>query len=170
MSVADLIKQKAFLGREFMTWLWFRSDEDPVIELPGGRRCEVEFLEQLALESVYGDAKSSVLKGESPATSPEAAVALREGKKVRRARIKFCRDGNDWIGVIDAETLSVSGLKMPAVGRLPFDEAIELRMEHFGEFETMFAELYHEFLDRRLEASTWDAELKTIRAWAGRKK
>ena len=30
MGILELIQQKAFLGREFLTWLWFRAEGDPV--------------------------------------------------------------------------------------------------------------------------------------------
>ena len=33
MGLLELIEQKSFLGREFLTWIWFRSESDARIDL-----------------------------------------------------------------------------------------------------------------------------------------
>ncbi|HRR86970.1 MAG TPA: alpha/beta hydrolase, partial [Phycisphaerae bacterium] len=43
----------------------------------------------------YGDARATGLKGESPATSPEARTALVEGKKLKKAKIRLKREDVD---------------------------------------------------------------------------
>ena len=169
MGVLELIQQKSFLGKEFVTWLWFRSEQNPRIEIKGPRQCEIEFMQQLALESNYGDARSSVLRGDSPSTSPEAATALLEGKKIKRARMKVICDGNDWIGTMDGETLNVSGLQMPKVGKLPFEEALQLRIEFAVDFDSIVSELFNTFLELRLDEKEWSRELKKIQKWVGEK-
>jgi len=166
MARAELIGQKAFLGREFLTWLWYRSEEDPRIELTSGKSCEVEFGEQLMLEAGYGDARSSLLRGESPAASPEAAAALIQGKKVRRARVKLNHDGTEFAATLDGDSLAISSLKMPAAGKLPFDEVIQLRLEYASEFDAVVESLFLYFLEIRLNEEQWKAELKTIHKWA----
>jgi len=169
MGVLELIQQKSFLGKEFVTWLWYRSEENPRVHIRGPRECEVEFLQQLVLEANYGDAKSSVLRGDSPSTSPESAVALREGKKIKRARMKVICDGNDWVATIDGENLNVSGLQMPKVGKLPFDEALHLRLEFAADFDSVLSELFNTFLELRLDEKEWTKELKKIHHWVGEK-
>lgn len=46
MDFLDILSEKAFLGREFLTWLWFKSDQSAGrIEIPGEKVVEVLFLE-----------------------------------------------------------------------------------------------------------------------------
>lgn len=169
MGLAELIQQKAFLGREFLTWLWFRAEIDPVFDLHGKRRCEVEILGPLTLDALYGDARSTVLRGESPATAPEAATALLQGKKLKKAQVKLSCDGVDWIAGIDAETFAFSGLNVPGARQLPFDEVIGLRLQFMNEFETLLNELYGVFLETRLDEKLWAPELKKIQNWVEKK-
>lgn len=169
MGLPELIQQKAFLGKEFLTWLWRRAEEDPVIDLPGSAPCEVEILEMLVLDASFGDARINQIRGESPGLSPEAGAALMEGKKVRRARIRIAREGNDFTLVMDGETFGVSGLRLPATQKLPFDEAIGLRMEYAAEFDRLFTDLFQHFLGLRLEEKAWAGELAAMRSWVSAK-
>ena len=42
MDFLDILREKAFLGREFLTWLWFKSDQTGGrIEIPGKKVVEV---------------------------------------------------------------------------------------------------------------------------------
>ena len=53
--------------------------------------------------------------------------------------------------------------------RLPFDEAVPLRMRAIEEFHRIFDLLYGAFLDIRLDADKWRKELKEIRRWVEKK-
>ncbi len=169
MGTLELIQQKSFLGREFLIWLWYRAETDPVLNLPGKRRCEIEIQSPLQLDAEHGDAKSSVLRGDSPATSAEAATALREGKKPSRVKLKFSCDGADWITGLDGETLGIGGLQMPKSGRLPFDEILPLRARFVLEFETLLSELFEAFLALRLNEANWKGDSEKIQKWIGEK-
>jgi recombination associated protein RdgC len=166
MGAIELIQQKAFLGKEFLTWLWFRSETEPVIDISGGRAVEIEILGPLLLDANYGDARSTALKGESAGLSAEAGTALREGKKFKRARVKFNVDGVEWIASLDGETLAITGLAVPSSGKLPFSESLRLRTDFILDFESLLTELLNLFLERRLDEKSWAAELKKIHAWA----
>ena len=166
MGVLELIQQKAFLGKEFLTWLWFRAETDPVFAMDGDRSLEVEILGPITLDAQYGDARTTVLKGESPATSPEAATAVLEGKKLHRVRLKLSGESTEWIATLDAETLSFTGLAVPRSGPLPFEEALHLRLAFVSEFEAILSELFNLFLEPRLDDELWNEQLKRIHAWA----
>lgn len=169
MGVLELIQQKAFLGKEFLTWLWYRAETGPRIDLGRSRHCEIEFLGPLTLDAHFGDARTTALRGDSPSTSPEAAAALLEGKKVRRAGLKLSANGVDWIVTLDGENFSISSLNLPRPGRLPFEEALRLRLDYTLEFEALFSELFNRFLELRLDSRDWAAQIKKIQAWVGDK-
>lgn len=165
MGVLELIQQKSFLGREFLTWLWYRSERDKQIEIHGGKPVTVEILGPILLDAAYGDARAQTLKGDSPSTSPEARTALLEGKKLRRARVRLEREGVEWLVTIDGETFNISGLAIPNPGRMPFEDLLAMRAEMMLEFERTFGALFEEFLHLRLQSKQWAKELPTIQEW-----
>ena len=165
MGVLELIQQKAFLGKEFLTWLWFRSETSGAIEMRGGKMAEVEIMGPIVLDAQYGDARMSTLKGESPATSPEAHASLLEGKKLKRAKLKFKRDDNEWIATLDGENFNLTGLAMPEAGRMPFDDLIAVRMEWVMEFENILADLFEAFMTLRMDTADWSGEVVKIHDW-----
>lgn len=169
MGLLELIQQKSFIGKEFLSWLWYRAETDPLFSLADGKRCEIEIMGPILLDAHYGDARSTTLRGESPATAPEAATALMEGKKLKRARVKLSTDGVDFIATIDGDNFNVSGLNLPKSGQLPFEEVLRLRMDYVLEYETMFADLFQQFLSMRLDENAWTPEIEKVQAWVGGK-
>lgn len=165
MGVLELIQQKSFIGREFLTWLWYRSERDGHVKIHGGNSVNVEILGPILLDAQYGDARASTLKGESPATSPEAHTALLEGKKLRRARLKLEREGVEWVLTLDGETFNITGLAIPNPGRMPFEDLLAMRGDMMLEFERAFSQLFEEFLHLRLQPKPWAKEIETIQEW-----
>jgi hypothetical protein len=169
MGVLELIQQKAFLGKEFLTWLWYCAESHGKVEPDRAKPIQIEILDPIVLDAQYGDTRAGTFKGDSPATSPEARTALIEGKKLRKARIKWTRASAEWIATIDGENFNVSGLSVPAPGRLPFEDLIALRMEMVTEFEQVIGELFETFLALRLDEGAWAAELTEIQQWVKEK-
>ncbi len=170
MGVLELIQQKAFLGREFMTWLWFRAERDGMVQgRPQEPAVGIELLGPVLLDAQYGDARVSTLKGESPATSPEARTALLEGKKLRRARMRMEREGVEWVLTVDGETFAVSGLGVPNPGRMPFADSLAIRASMLFDLERTLGGLFDEFVRLRLDAAQWTVELDAIHDWVRKK-
>ena len=170
MALLDMIQQKKFLGTEFLTWLWYRAEIDEgTIEIERGHPCLVVFEKDLLLSGEAGQALASSLKGDSPATAPEAVAALLAGKKVKRARITLEVDATTWQLVLHGETFDWGGLKIDTPPSLPLEEAIPIRLNALEEFERIFGLLYAQFLDLRLNAAHWKKEVAAIRKWAQKK-
>jgi hypothetical protein len=166
MALIDLIDQKAFLGTEFVTWLWFRSEqENPEHDIEGIGDCEVFFEKDLVLASEAGQATASTLRGETPSLAPEAVAALLAGKKVKRARVILTAENTTWQLTLNAETFDWGGLKIDTPPSLPFEEAVPIRMNALEVFQRIFDGLYSAFLDTRLDEKTWATELEAIHAW-----
>lgn len=169
MGVLELIQQKAFIGKEFLTWLWFRSERDAEVAIAKSKPISVEILGPILLDAQYGDARASLLKGESPATSPEARTALLEGKKLTKAKLKWAREDVEWIFTLDGETFNISGLNVPNPGKLPFEDLMSMRVEMVLEFEQALQDLLEAFLELRLDEKSWKKELREIQKWVGEK-
>jgi recombination associated protein RdgC len=166
MALVERIQQKSFLGTEFATWLWYRSESNRgTLEVGDGKTCQMDFEKDLVLTSDYGEATASALKGDAPTLAPEAAAALAQGKKVRRARIRVTLDNVNWSMALNAENFDWGGLKVEIPPSLPFEEALPLRLKALEEFHQLFETLFGRFLDLRLNPDLWEPEERAMRAW-----
>ncbi|MGZ3424400.1 MAG: hypothetical protein ACXVEE_41460, partial [Polyangiales bacterium] len=167
-SLGERIETTRFLGRELLTWIWFESEVfEQSFSIESFGECTLWLEKKLTLESAEGEREKekSTLTGVAPSGSPEAREALRQGKLPSQARIVIERDDQSFTVVLDADSLAMSSVKIPAVvkgeGEDPFYERIGL----IEELESAIESLYRDFLRLRLDAS-WSREvLPAIRLW-----
>ncbi|NQU43695.1 hypothetical protein HQ520_10440 [bacterium] len=169
MAVLEMIQQKAFLGTEFVTWLWYRSEQEDNTLTVNGSLCEMHFEKDLVLTGEAGEALASTFKGDAPSLAPEAAAALLAGKKVRRARVTLAQDNVAWELTLNGETFDWGSLKIDTPPSLPFEESVPIRLNALQDFHNLFAALFEIFLDLRLDPTKWKPELKAMRKWVGKK-
>src|SRR5580698_2879891 len=86
---AALSSEQAFLGRDFLTWLWFRCEaEGGEFDLggrDGGGQTAVMVEDALALMSVDEEGAVMTLRKGMPTVRPEAASALASGMTLKKA-------------------------------------------------------------------------------------
>ena len=175
-TFADIAKAKAFLGREFLTWLWYvaesRSDAFAVaISDKESLEIRVWVDDRMVLESTDNGTHS--MKGGRPGQSPEAAISLRNGKSV--SDIKVGIDIAHWgafTATIDHRDLTPRGIKLPVddpeqmAAAAPADEPpMERRLHLTGIFLAVIDGLFQDFLDHRTRDSWQEDGLEPMRAW-----
>ncbi len=174
MDFLDILREKAFLGREFLTWLWFKSDQTGgIIEIPGKKPIQVVFLDRMTLDLSDVETPQTVsIKGEYSELR-EGLAALREGKKIEEARISLKLDENEFTMALKGTWFSFGSFKTPPI--LPPDER-DSELEAEGNFlekislveegMSIVDELFEHFMKLRI-SEVWDAvELPAIRKWA----
>lgn len=173
MDFVDIVREKAFLGREFLTWLWFKSEQSGgTIEIPGKHVIELIFLDKMTLDLSDAETPQSVaIKGEHSQLR-EGLAALKEGKKIEEARISIKSKENDFTVVLKGTWFLFGSFKTPPV--LPQQEAEEeegpearfLEKAYLVE-EGMAAidELFEYFLRVRISEEWENAELPAFRHW-----
>ncbi|NUN14667.1 MAG: hypothetical protein HUU55_13635 [Myxococcales bacterium] len=168
MDLLDRMIQTAFLGKEYLTWLWYRSDSNQGrFQLEGSAYLEVWFDDKLVLDTAVEKVKEvNSIRGEAPTETAEAKAAIRMGKKVADARLRVIKDGREWMCNIKGEELALSGVKVPAVLSRDEDEQVLERLGLIEELEGVLDGLYAQFMNIRLDSEQWAAELATIQAWA----
>ncbi len=166
---AAMAEEKAFLGSEFLTWLWYVGEKNNgEFKLSDGQTIEVWLDDMLTLESLMADSRENTLKGRSPSTSEEAKTALKTGKKVSRAKIRICKEEREWSFLVKSRQLDPAGVKLPAVLSRTDEERVLERLYLLEELDGMLADLYTGFLKLRLSAG-WDEEEQAMQVWvAGR--
>lgn len=103
-----------FLGEEFLTWLWFRWETTGgEFTLSGGRVVGVALDDFLAFAAPSEDETEQTLRRGLPTRTAEARTALRQGSRLRKARLLIAEGSRQWTATLDAPTLSLGGVKLP---------------------------------------------------------
>lgn len=173
MDLVDIIAEKRFLGQEFLTWLWCKSEErSGAIDLPGIGDISVAFEKHLLLEYGEGESHEKVICQGLQAGLNEARTGLRMGKKLEQARIVLGRGEYEWIMTVKASMFDFKSVKTPKTMASQEDSddplAVEGKiLEKIGLYEQalqLVDELFRLYLNIRL-SSDWEAELTRLRAW-----
>ncbi|HEX6812112.1 MAG TPA: hypothetical protein VF384_10855 [Planctomycetota bacterium] len=103
-----------FLGEEFLTWVWFRWETDGgEFTLSGGRVVGVALDDFLAFAAPSEDETEQTLRRGLPTRAAPARTALRQGQRLKRARLLIAEGSRQWSATLDAPTMTLNGVKLP---------------------------------------------------------
>ena len=103
-----------FLGEEFLTWIWFRWESDGgEFTLSGGRVVGVALDDFLAFAAPSDDETEQTLRRGLPTRTVQARTALRQGHRLKRARLLIAEGSRQWSATLDAPTFALSSVKLP---------------------------------------------------------
>ena len=166
-------------GRDFLTWLWYEA------EVNGGKCSAGEFGDfvaaiegPLTLAFSPGKAKDpdlvgsgeSVVKRGNPMVSGEAKAALSSGKKLRKARVIFAREGvnaevDKWAFTFDADAFTFGSVKLPEGEEMEREAAFEERVANLNILRTVFSAYFKKFAAAVMNGKNIATE-KAMRQWA----
>jgi recombination associated protein RdgC len=163
------------LGREFLTWLWFKSEErGGAVQVPGVGDVEVAFSRRLALESGGGEYSESIICQGLHAGLKEGKAALLEGKKVKEARIQLGVGPEKYEFTLKGDSFHFQTLRLPA----GIEEEEEEEKDAGGQvLERIYLvekalktvdQLFSLFLKRRLSPQWSSEEVPRIKKWLGK--
>ncbi len=167
MDLVDRLATTAFLGKEFLTWLWFRTDlQEGLFTIEdGGPAAEIWFCDRIVLSAAGQGAEKVAVKTEDPSTCPECRSALRQGKKVEAARIRIVRAQREWSVTVKADTLALGSVKIPAVLTKEEDDKARERFTLLDQLDSMINALFREFIALRTDDTAWGHERASMQAW-----
>jgi hypothetical protein len=174
--LTTLTKAKGFLGREFLTWLWYvaeTSSDIMSVQDEEGKKIDFDLWvdDRLVLESSSAQTHSNVMKGGDPSQSHEAAAGLVTGKTVRELKLGVnIRHTGEFTAVLACDDLSPRSLKLPNPSKPdnladPDDLPILTRIKYTETFLTVLDGLFARFLTLRVEDHWETASLKAMRDW-----
>jgi len=174
MDLVDIIAEKKFLGQEFLTWLWFKSEErGGAIFLPGTGDIQVVFEKHMLLESGKGESLERLICKGLQTELQEARTGLLMGKKLERARIYLARGDYEWRLTLSATLFEFRNVSLPRTVS-PGDESSSEPMaweagvlERIGMSEEVMHtidELFRMFMKIRVQPE-WMYEKDGIKAW-----
>lgn len=165
MDLINRINHTSFLGREFLTWLWYRSEQQEGIFQIGDRAVEVWFDARLTLETPGEIKEQNVIVCESPTEADEARASLLAGKQATAARLRIVSDQKQWTCNFKAEDISLSTLKLPALLSREDEDQLYERFYLLEEVQDILDDLFKTFVEIRIEDDTWREEVGAMRAW-----
>ena len=156
-------------GREFMTWLWFKSEErGGSIMIPDKGDVEVIFLQKIVLESGEGEYSETVACRGLHADLEEGKSALRKGKKVTEARIRLGVGNEQFEFTFKADTFCFQSLKLPASEEMDEEDREGRILERLYLVEIAMKtmeQLFALFLEKRMSPQWASEELPHMKKW-----
>jgi len=173
MDVLKNLDEKAFWGHEFLTWLWFRSEEEGGdLEAQGLGPVTLWIEDRLVLGSLDTESKENILKEGDVSKSGEAATALQVGKKVLEARFGLIREDREYRFLLKGDTFDLQGVTIPKVLAEEGDDwhaTALIRLGHIREVVAVLDALFAEFAALRT-GGTWQGEVvPAMSRWIGGK-
>jgi hypothetical protein len=165
----DVWREKIFLGREFLTWLWITSEiHGNLLSIEPQGEVELWFENRLTLESGEGSGRKTVICRDPEAKWAEALTALQEGKQITRGRIRLRTEDKEWGLTLNADTLTPQAVKFPKGLVEAEDQAADLFLERTAllkELVGLIESLCRRFLELRLSEDWTLEELPRLNKW-----
>jgi len=174
MDLVDLIAEKRFLGQEFLTWLWWKSEErGGTVELPGIGDATVVFEKHMLLEFGEGESSEKIICTGLQAELQEARTGLQMGKKLEQARIVIGHNNYEYSFTLAAALMEFRNVRLPKTevtesNKSENPEEVEgmilERVFLFEELTRLVNVIFLKFLQVRL-GEDWRDELIKVQAW-----
>ena len=176
MDLVDIISEKRFLGQEFLTWLWYKSEErGGSVFVPGSGDIQLVFEKHMLLESGAGESLERLICKGLQTELQEARTGLRMGKKLEQARIYLAKGEHEWRLTLGATLFEYRNMSLPRTVS-PNEEAADpfaweaKILERIGMSEEALHtvdELFRMFLQLRTSGD-WPQELARLKGWIAR--
>ena len=173
MDLVDIIAEKRFLGQEFLTWLWYKSDErGGAVALPGQGDVVVVFERHLLLEYGEGESFEKVVCQGLRAELREARAGLCLGKKLEQARIMLQVGEYEFHVTVKGSVFEYRSVRLPKT-MTQAEEADDpaaregMVLDRIGLYQSLvhtLDALFRMFLQVRL-GDEWPEERQRLAAW-----
>ena len=168
-GLSFLQTNRSFLGREFLTWLWFKGETQNhkiVSEQYGSYHLYID--DKIVLSSTSGSVRENSLKGGTPAYAQEACSALGAGKLVHEAKFILQDSERQWSFSIVGDDLSLRNVRLPSVTEADSRAHISQRIMYAHLLSDFIDSLFKEYIKLRLSSQFQD-EVTRIREWIDNK-
>ncbi len=169
MSLNEIIEAKQYIGQEFLTWLWYVSEEEEILTLSGGRPVTVMMGDAMVLGPSMGmDGTRVSIKGREFIMA-EAREGLRRGKLLESLRFGLAMEEGDFWLTLKAADLALTSLKVPPTGGDEPQERDAILLERVALINAAIQaveELFGRFLEGRLASESGGVLWSKVKEWA----
>jgi recombination associated protein RdgC len=158
----------AFLGEEFLTWLWYRlENEGGEFDLGEGRIVGVALDDFIVFAPRDDDETEQTLRKGVPTRSAEARAGLRSGHRLKKAKLTLAMSELVWSFTLDASTMGLRSIRLPdddEAAESPEERSRE-RAANFLLLHDLVGALYRQFLALRLRTDYLSTDAETQASW-----
>jgi hypothetical protein len=177
MDLVDLMVEKRFFGQEFLTWLWWKSEErGGTISVKEIGDIAISFEKHMLLESGEGESSEKLICSGLQTELREARTGLYVGKKLEQARIVLTWDSYEYSFTLSGSLMEFRNVKLPKTQETEKDagqssEEVEgnilERAFLFEHLLKIIRALFANFLEIRV-GDAWPEQVLAIRRWVAK--
>jgi recombination associated protein RdgC len=161
-----LQSNRIFLGREFLTWLWYWLDaRNHTIDLQKGGAFQLYINDKIVLSSASGPVREHAMKGGTPSSALEARQALRSGKLVTEATFLMKQGKQQWTWSMKSDDMIFRNVRLPSVVTDEADSYLATRLRHIETLKSIKSELFKTFTKQRFSKEFRSVQ-KDMTTWA----
>ena len=169
MQLIEKARDYEFLGREFLVWLWFRSEtREGRFSLGEAGSAELWFDGRVVLQPDENDREEKVICLGETSRSREARFALAEYKTVTEAKVKLRIGDSEWSFILDSTWMNFKSFKTPKVLQDVEQDPDGLFYEKFSLIQQALSAmdaLFTSFITLRLSTDWEERELPALLKW-----
>jgi hypothetical protein len=159
------LRGKAYLGREFLTWLLWRSESGDPIASRDGAALTVVFTGRLVLRGIAGEVTELSARGTQAPYSVLVRQALDRGLLLHGARIRVTAGEKVYEVTLDADWLDVKSAKLPELMGEEEDDRLTERLWLAEQLCGHLQALLDEFLKVRASRKWSKDVVSQLKAW-----
>jgi hypothetical protein len=171
-DLVELLYAYRFLGREFLAWLWFKSEAelDGLIKIKDQEAVILAVGDKMVLETGDGEYRETLVLQGSHSEHREARLGLMQGKLPEEMNLKLIRGQDEWQLTLKAATLEIKGLKSKSAS-VPQEDEDDQETFFFDQMYQVEAMseiidgLFREFLQVRLSPAWEQEEMPRVQDW-----
>lgn len=161
------LRGKAYLGREFLTWLLWSSESGEPLIVIDGEPVVVLMTDRLLLKGLTGEIIELSARGAMAPYSSLMRQSLDRGLLVHQCRVRLTHGERAYAVTLDAEFFDCRGAKLPSLLSPGDEDYLEERLFLAEQLSTMVQMMLEKFLKLRASKS-WAAEVvPELKAWMG---
>lgn len=164
-AMEALQRGRAWLGREFLTWLLVRTNSGDPICAYDGDDLVVLFVGSVTLQGVAGEATEVTAKGYQSAYAAVVREALARGLLIQQGRLRLFVDEKVYEVTLDAEHLALRSVTIPKLMTEEQDDQLTERVFLVDRVAGMVDALWQAFTEVRQGPEWLEREVPEMRAW-----
>lgn len=161
----ELVRNRAYLGRELLTWLLYKSESGEPLLKVDKEKVTVLFVGPISLRGIAGDTTELVAKGSGSPYSDLVKAAIARGLLVSTARLRIQHGDKSYAVTLDAEHLDFRSAELPQVLSEEEDDKIAERMWLVERLSQIVEAILAHFLELRKSNAWRKTEVKALQAW-----
>jgi hypothetical protein len=161
----SFLRGRAWLGRELLTWLLFRTESSDALLKLDGQPVSVLLADRLVLRGIVGEVVDCTVRGAMAPYSPLVRRALDRGLLVHQARLRIAHGERTFEVSLDAEFFDLKSGRLPELTAEEEDDRLRERLALSEELGAIVQAIQEEFLRLRVSKKWAKDVVPALKEW-----